>query len=382
MMLRAGFLTKLTMRTMLVAIALCLATAGTSVAADTAEVDRYVERFNPDIFQLDENGKPVHEMKNAFSSPASDIAQDVATNNWFNLFVFMPFLILPQILLLVVIFKFRDRGDGRKPATFMTNHKLELAWTAIPCLALVIVSVPVWELLYKMELPPTQVDTNNPDQATIVKVTGRQFAWDYEYKHENISIGTDAAGLQEPLVLVLGRTTLLNITSNDVNHAWWVPAYGVKKDAFKGRYTNTWFTPTVAGVFKGNCAELCGPGHGIMFISSVVVTADEFDVYKSLQRHRADTFKIWNQLQRGAGETASDADLKALVTKYFEKDASDGRRFALRYWIAANFASLRRKPQDRALHDDVIRTFQSKRDQLEQLIATVLSSPKPVASAE
>jgi cytochrome c oxidase subunit II len=370
------------LRAWVVAIALCLAPAAFSADAGTAEVDHYVEKFNPDIFQLDSEGRPVHVMKNAFSSPASDIAEDVASNNWLNLIVYMPFLILPQILLLVVIFRFRDRGDGRKPATFMTNHKLELAWTAIPCLALVIVSVPVWELLYKMELPPENVDTNNPNQATIIKVIGKQFAWEYEYKHENISVGSDAAGLQEPLVLVRGRTTLLNITSNDVNHAWWVPAYGVKKDAFKGRYTNTWFTPTTLGVFKGNCAELCGPGHGIMFISSVVVEPAEFEVYKTLQRHRADTFKVWNLLQQGPGGTASDADLQAAVGKYFEKDASEERRFALRFWIASNFSSLLRKPQDQALHEDVMKTFRSKRDQLERLLAMAAPAAKPIASVE
>ncbi|MBA3708868.1 MAG: cytochrome c oxidase subunit II [Planctomycetes bacterium] len=352
-------------------------------AADSAaaDVDTYVEKFNPDIFALDADQHPVYAQKNAFSSPASDIARDVADNNWFNLLVFLPFLILPQVLLLVVIFKFRDRGDGRKPATFMTNHKLELAWTAIPCLALVIVSVPVWTLLYKMELPPANIDTNNPNQATIVKVTGKQFSWMYEYKHENISIGSDAASMQEPLILVHGRAVLLNFTSIDVNHAWWVPAFGVKKDSFKGRFTNTWFTPTVSGVFKGQCAELCGQGHGIMFVSAVVVEPAEFEVYKKLQKHRADTFKIWSLIQQEPGVTASDADMQTAIAKYFEKDASEERRFALRYWIASNFTSLRRKPQDQVLHNDINSTYMSKRDRLEHLIAAV-PTVNPAESVE
>jgi cytochrome c oxidase subunit II len=372
-------------RLILIILAIIIGCASSARAVETsmADVSTYVERFNPDIFKLNPDGTPVYAMRNAFSTPASDIARDVADNNWFNLFVYMPFLILPQVLLLVVIFKFRDRGDGRKPATFMTHHTLEMLWTAIPCLALVIVSVPVWHLLYKMELPPMDVDTNNPNRATIVKITGKQFSWDYEYKHEGISIGTDpASSTQDALVLVKDRAVVLNMTSNDVNHAWWVPAFGVKKDAFKGRYTNTWFTPTELGVFKGNCAELCGEGHGIMFISSVVVTPDDFEVYKLVQRHRADTFKVWMRLQAKPGAPAQESEVKAAVDKYFEKDGSPARRFALKYWIATNFAMVMRRPQDQNLLKDLERTYLEKIAMIDRLITARAVQASPVAVTE
>ncbi len=350
-------------------------------AVKPEQIEAYVHEFNPDIFKLNADGTPVVPMRNAFSTPASDIAQDVASNNTFNLLVYLPFLILPQVLLVIVIFKFRDRGDGRKPATFMTNHKLEVLWTVIPCLALVIVSVPVWKLLYKMELPPTHVDTNNPDQATIIKVTGMRgpYSWEYEYKAEGMTVHLDAAGGQEPMVIVKDRVVSLNITSNDVNHAWWVPAFGVKKSAIKGRFTNTWFTPTMLGIFKGQCAELCGDGHGIMFISSVVVDAEDFRVYRLLQRHRADTDRIWNILRPGPGVEIDQPKLQEAVAKYFEKDTSEGRKFALRYWVAANFDALHRRPQDKATLDDLKLRESQQRARIETLVSSVAAPAAPLA---
>ena len=126
------------------------------------KVDDLVAVFNPDLYAVDANLQPVTPMVNMFTHPASDIAREVVDNTWFNVLVFLPFLILPEVMLLYVIWKFRARGDGRKSATFMGNHTLEIIWTAIPCLALVVVSVPVWHVLWKMELPPAnQKDAMN-----------------------------------------------------------------------------------------------------------------------------------------------------------------------------------------------------------------------------
>ncbi len=136
-------------------------------------------------------------------APASDVARRVVGMTWFSALVFLPFLVLPLVLLLVVIWKFRDRGDGRKPATFTHNARIEIIWTAIPCLALAVVALPVYEVLYFMELPPA----DKKDQQ-VITVTGKQFAWDYEYKgiykdptalkKESLTSGQDVAGLQEP----------------------------------------------------------------------------------------------------------------------------------------------------------------------------------------
>jgi cytochrome c oxidase subunit II len=324
-----------------------------------------VKTFNPDLYALNGKYDPATKITNMFTSPATDIAREVQFNTWFNVIVYAPFLILPQLLLLYVIFKFRDRKDGRKPATFMGNHALEIIWTAVPCLALVVVSVPVWTILWKMELPP-----ENAKDAMNIEVRGKSFAWDYKYMNEelNFGIGQDVTGFQEPLVLAKGRTTILNITSNDVNHAWWVPAFGVKKDAIIGRYTNTWFTPDTEGFFKGQCAELCGQGHGIMIISSVVVSPERFQTYVGLQRHRNDTLKIWTALQPSVGNVDRPA-LDEAVKAYLAKGAGPERQLALRYWIASNYASIQRQRQAGLTRDEVAARAAERTALIDQVLA-------------
>ena len=336
-------------------------------AKSTPKVDDLVAVFNPDLYAVDANRKPVTPMVNMFTHPASDIARDVVGNTWFNFLVFLPFLVLPEVMLLYVIWKFRARGDGRKSATFMGNHSLEIMWTAIPCLALLVVSVPVWHVLWKMELPPA-----NQKDAMNIEVRGKQFAWDYKYQDHQLSIGQDVTGFQEPLVLEKGKTTILNITSNDVNHAWWVPAFGVKKDAIIGRYTYTWFTPETEGLFKGQCAELCGQGHGIMIISSVVVSPERFADYLAVQHHRNDTLKTWNQLDPSVNDV-DQSTLDQAVTTYFAKSHSAERQLALRYWIATNYASCARQRQMGLSKDDVIARGAQRRILLDRAIDRVLA---------
>lgn len=330
-------------------------------------VDQLVATFNPDLFALDGNKRSVLPITNMFTHPASDIAREVVDNTWFNFLIYLPFLVLPEVLLLYVIWKFRARGDGRKSATFMGNHTLEIIWTAIPCLALVVVSVPVWHVLWKMELPPA-----NQKDALSIEVRGKSFAWDYKYQDHQLSIGQDVTGFQEPLVLQKGKTTILNITSNDVNHAWWVPAFGVKKDAIIGRYTYTWFTPDTEGVFKGQCAELCGQGHGIMVISSVVVSPERFADYLVLQRHRNDTLKIWNQIAPVA-DKVDQAALDQAVTAYVVKGHSPERQLALRYWIATNYACSSRQRQLGMTKDAVIARGIERRALVDQALDRALA---------
>jgi cytochrome c oxidase subunit 2 len=343
-----------------------------SAPTTAATPTELVKIFNPDLYALDGKYDPTTKITNMFTSPATDIAREVQFNTWFNIIVYAPFLILPQLLLLYVIFKFRDRKDGRKPATFMGNHTLEIIWTAVPCLALVVVSVPVWTILWKMELPP-----ENAKDAINIEVRGKSFAWDYKYMNEELSfgIGQDVTGFQEPLVLAKGRTTILNITSNDVNHAWWIPAFGVKKDAIIGRYTNTWFTPDTEGFFKGQCAELCGQGHGIMIISAVVVSPERFAVYAGLQRHRNDTLKVWTALQPSIA-TVDRPALDEAVKNYLAKGGGPERQLALRYWIANNYACIQRQRQAGLTRDEVA----ARATERTALIDQVLAAAAPTVS--
>jgi cytochrome c oxidase subunit 2 len=310
-------------------------------------VDRDVELFNPNIYSLAADGKsPKHVTRSPFTDPASDIAREVASATWISALIFLPFLVLPLLLLLYVIFKFRDTGDGRKPATFTGNHTLEIVWTVIPCVALVAVSIPTWFILDKMEAPPVHAKDR-----MVVRVVGKQFAWDYQYlgiykdpkadEKQPIAVG-QFLGIQEPLVLAKGRTVELHMTSDDVNHAWWIPPFGVKKDCIKGRDTYAWFTPDTTGFFKGQCAELCGDGHGIMIITSAVVEKPEFERWVALQRVKDDTLKVWSTVQPAPGTPIDEAALREAVTAFLAKGRSLERQYALRYWIACNYATLQR----------------------------------------
>jgi cytochrome c oxidase subunit 2 len=339
-------------------------------------VDRDVELFNPNIYAVDAAGNPVHGSKSAFLEPASEIAREVTWVTWFSALVFLPFLVLPLLLLLYVIFKFRDHGDGRKPATFTGNHTLEIVWTIIPCIALTVVSIPTWFVLDRMEAPP--VDKKD---RMAVRVTGKQFAWDYKYmgfyKDEKADEKVELAvgqflGIQEPLVLAKGRTVELHMTSDDVNHAWWIPAFGVKKDCIKGRFTYAWFTPDTTGVYKGQCAELCGDGHGIMIILARVVEKPEFARYLELLRVKDDTLKVWSTIQPPPGTAIDDKALRDAVTGYLAKGRSPERQYALRYWIASNYATLQRVPPPKgvALAEVFGAAKGAGPDQIPQAIAT------------
>jgi cytochrome c oxidase subunit II len=317
-------------------------------------VDQDVALFNPNIYSLDANTHgPKYVTKSAFLDPASDVARRVTEVTWFSSLVFLPFLVLPLLLLLYVIFKFRDHGDGRQPAKFTGNHTLEIVWTLIPCVALVIVSLPTWFVLDWMEAPPVKMKDR-----MAVRVTGKQFAWDYKYlgiykdpkaeEKQEVAIG-QFLGIQEPLILAKGRTVEVHMTSDDVNHAWWIPAFGVKKDCIKGRDTYAWFTPDTLGVFKGQCAELCGDGHGIMIITSVVVEKPEFDRFIALQRNKDDTLKVWSAVQPPAGTAIDDKALRDAVSGFLAKGRSPERQYALRYWIASNYATLERVPPSKGV---------------------------------
>ena len=357
-------------------LAVCLP-AAEPAAPPADQVDRYVALLNPDLLALQgSKGRVDTPISGAFDAPASDIARDVAQATWFSLVIFLPFLVLPQVLLVWIIWKYRKKADGRAPATFTGNHRLEIVWTAIPVVALVIVSIPMWHLLVKMEAPPA-----DQRHDMVLEVRGKTYAWDYKYqrlggdsptrREDQFEIGQDVAGMQEPLVLVKDRRVIINLTANDVNHAWWIPAFGVKKDAIKGRYTNTWFTPEKLGLFKGQCAELCGQGHGIMLISVVVVEEADFAVWTQLQRHRADTVRTWTAL------SAKELDGKAVeeaVGAYLLKGGDPWRVFALRFWMASNAASISRRP------GELSAAMPSRRAGLESIINRLGAAPHAAAN--
>ena len=164
------------------------------------------------------------------------------------------------------------------PSRNTHNTTLEVVWTLVPVLILVVIAVPSIRLLAHQYDPPRADVT--------IKAIGNQWWWDYEYPDHGITftsrILTDeqAAARGEPrqlavdnrMVVPVGATVKMIVTSNDVIHAWGVPAFWTKIDAVPGRLNETWFRADRTGVFYGVCYELCGAQHGYMPIAVEVVT--------------------------------------------------------------------------------------------------------------
>lgn len=188
------------------------------------------------------------------------------------------------------IFKFR-KSKGAVAATFSHNTKAEVIWTVIPVIILVVMAWPATANLIKM------YDTRDAEMT--VKVTGYQWMWRYEYLGEGVDFTSRLdresdrmrqsgkvptresnphylLDVDNRLVLPVDTKVRFVITSDDVIHAWWVPALGWKQDAIPGFINEAWTSIDTPGVYRGQCAELCGKDHGFMPIVVEAVSKDEF----------------------------------------------------------------------------------------------------------
>jgi cytochrome c oxidase subunit 2 len=202
--------------------------------------------------------------------------------------------------MIVAIVKFR-KSKGAVPAKFTHNSTIEVIWTVIPAAILVAMAIPAAEGLIRME------DTRGSD--VTIKVTGLQWRWHYDYIDDGVQFfstldresnaarrvgsGVDPntvdnylLKVDNDLVVPVDAKVRLLVTAADVVHAWWVPAFAVKKDAVPGFINETWFTADTEGTYRGQCAELCGMDHGFMPIVVRVVSRDEYDAWLGSQRER------------------------------------------------------------------------------------------------
>jgi len=186
------------------------------------------------------------------------------------------------------------KSKGAVPASFDHNTRAEVIWTVIPVLILVGMAVPAARTLVK-------IDDTRGSELTI-KVTGYQWKWQYEYVDQGVSFystlarssdqarqldsGIDPRSVENyllavdnPLVVPQGRKVRVLITANDVIHAWWVPDFGMKKDAIPGFINEMWFRADEPGTYRGQCAELCGRDHGFMPVVVEVKPQAEFDAW-------------------------------------------------------------------------------------------------------
>lgn len=193
---------------------------------------------------------------------------------------------------------FHRKSRGAKPANFHESVKVEIAWTVIPFVILIFMAVPAGRTLIAME------DPSAPDLT--VMVTGSQWKWHYKYLDHEVEYYSLLATQPEqirnkfdkgqnyllevdrPLVIPTGKKVRFLVTSDDVIHSWWVPDFAVKKDANPGFINEAWTNVNEPGVYRGQCAELCGKDHGFMPVVVIAKEPAEFDAWiaeqESMQR--------------------------------------------------------------------------------------------------
>jgi cytochrome c oxidase subunit 2 len=180
---------------------------------------------------------------------------------------------------------FHRKSKGAKPANFHESVKVEIAWTVIPFIILIFMAIPAAKTLIAME------DASEPDLTVIV--TGSQWKWHYKYMDDGVEYYSRLATQPEqisgkfekgenyllevdyPLVIPINKKVRFLVTSDDVIHSWWVPDFAVKQDANPGFINDAWAEVNEPGIYRGQCAELCGKDHGFMPI--VVIAKEEAD---------------------------------------------------------------------------------------------------------
>lgn len=204
-------------------------------------------------------------------------------------------------VMIYAIVKFR-KSTGAVPATFSHSTRAEIIWTVAPTLVLIF-------LAYESAPALIRIDDTRGAEMT-VKITGYQWKWQYEYVGEGVSFFSNLAAtsnaarqlrsgldprevenylleVDEPLVVPAGTKIRYLLTANDVLHAWWVPAFSVKRDAIPGFINEGWFQIDAPGTFRGQCAELCGKDHGFMPIVVEALSREDFDAWLAARKGTA-----------------------------------------------------------------------------------------------
>jgi cytochrome c oxidase subunit 2 len=239
------------------------------------------------------------------------IAEEQQWLHWFMLILCTVIFIAVFAVMFYSIWKHR-KSVGHKPATFTESITVEVVWTAVPFIIVILMALPATKVLV------AQKDTTNADLT--VKVTGYQWKWGYDYingqgeglsyistldaSHRAMSDAGKPAGdnyllkVDYPLVVPVGQKVRVITTANDVIHAFAVPAFGIKQDAIPGFVRDTWFRAEKTGDFYGQCQELCGKEHAYMPIHVKVLSAEDYTAWVATEKKKQlakadDPSKVW-----------------------------------------------------------------------------------------
>lgn len=232
-------------------------------------------------------GQPVQWQMN-FQAASSPIMDGIVQVHDLLMWIITAVSLLVLLSLIYITYRFRA-SKNPNPSAFTHNTILEVIWTLLPVIILVIIGIPSIRLLHKMDKPV------NADMT--VKVMGHQWYWTYEYPDPNNperKIEFDSYMIEDkdlkpgqlrlldvdnPMVVPVDTVVSVLVTAADVLHSFAVPSLGIKKDAVPGRINETWFQITKPGTYYGQCSELCGAKHGFMPIAVKAVSKQEYETW-------------------------------------------------------------------------------------------------------
>jgi cytochrome c oxidase subunit II len=252
---------------------------------------------------LETIGKPVAKGLN-LQQPVTEVAERLVWLDNLLLVIITAITLFVSVLLVWILIRYNRRAN-KVAATFTHNSLIEVIWTVVPILILIVIgsfSLPI--LFHQMEVPKADVT---------IKITGNQWYWSYEYPDSEFEFDSFMLGhpgtiegdmpfvlndetkalLKEygyaedefllatdtAMVVPVNQNVVLQITGSDVIHSWTIPSFGVKLDAVPGRLAETWFNASKEGVYFGQCSELCGKDHAYMPITVKVVPQEVYDAW-------------------------------------------------------------------------------------------------------
>jgi cytochrome c oxidase subunit II len=219
-------------------------------------------------------------------TPVTEIATQIYDLHMLIVWVCLAIFVVVFGFMFYSLYKHR-KSVGHKAAQFHEHHTLEIVWTIIPALILIVMAFPATKTIFAMK------DTTAADMT--VKVTGHQWKWEYDYLDKDVKFISTLATTEDqihgkaekgenyllevdnPMVVPTGKKVRVVLTATDVIHAWWVPEFGVKQDAIPGFIKEVWFRVEKEGTYRGQCAELCGKNHGFMPIVVEAVSEDKYN---------------------------------------------------------------------------------------------------------
>jgi cytochrome c oxidase subunit 2 len=234
----------------------------------------------------------------------SELSREIYSMHMIMLWICTIIAVVTFGAMIYAMVRFRKSRGAVVDQKLLHNARLEAAWTIVPVLILVGMAIPSVEKLIKIE------DTSGSELT--IKATGHQWYWQYEYLGTGVSFysriartsdlarqkgsGIDPAGVDnylldvdKPLIVPTGTKIRMLLTANDVIHAWWVPDFGMKRDAIPGFINEMWISvdPDKPGTYRGQCAELCGADHGFMPIVVIAKPRAEFEAWLEAEQAAA-----------------------------------------------------------------------------------------------